>query len=276
MRLSILTTFVCACVAMAAMDINIEFLISKFLGLDNFVPNNCHPVEGNVKFHVCDREEEQAVKIRAMDASVYPLPAGEDVEFEVVGKVDSVVQKGAFLNITIYAGLREVHNGIHPICDLLKEHKVGRGCPLKPTKKDIAFKRTITIPDWIPSSKYLILATVSNPDDSVVLSFSGQYEVKGTPETDARYMQQMNEENKREEEDEQEQEPDTVTVDEDGVKVEGVHAEKILEAALKAAGAAEALQHVEEEQSEEKAEEVAQEEAREDAHEEEKAGRDEL
>ncbi|KAG5358490.1 Phosphatidylglycerol/phosphatidylinositol transfer protein [Yarrowia sp. B02] len=255
MKFSALVSVACVAASALAADSNIEFLLAKFLGLDNMVPKNCQPVPGNVKFLVCERPETQAINITALDASAYPLPAGQDVEFEVVGKVNEIVQDGAYLNVTVYSGFREVHKGIHPLCDLMKAHKIGRGCPLKPTKKDIRFKRTVSIPDWIPSSRYFVLATIYNPDKSVVISFSGQYDVKGTPETDARIQKE------REEEDERRRierdaakvasaggadaaepsEPYTVKADKDHVEIKGEHAEELLDLAEGVAGIAEEL-----------------------------------
>lgn len=262
MRFSAVTSLLCLASTALAVDSNIEFLLAKFLGLDNMVPKNCHPVPGNVNFLVCERPEMQAINITALDASAYPLPAGQDVEFEVVGKVNSLVQDGAYLNVSVYAGFREVHRGIHPLCDLMKEHKIGRGCPLKPTKKDIQFKRSVSIPDWIPSARYFVLATIFNPDKSVVLSFSGQYDVKGTPETDARVKKEREEEDERsriqrEAEKAKEEaekaaaasaepaEPYTVKVDADHVEVQGEHAEELLDLAEDVAGIAESLISIE-------------------------------
>ncbi|AOW00436.1 hypothetical protein B0I72DRAFT_143361 [Yarrowia lipolytica] len=273
MKLLSIASAVCLAASALAADSNIEFILAKFLGLDNMVPKNCHAVPGNVKFLVCDRPEPQAINITALDASAYPLPAGQDVEFEVVGKVNHLVQDGAYLNVSVYSGFREVHRGIHPLCDLMKQHKIGRGCPLKPTKKDIRFKRTVSIPDWIPSSRYFVLATIYNPDKSTVISFSGQYDVKGTPETDARYQKEREEEDERrrleretkkakEEEAKKAdggnesvpggaeaadpdsaapEEPYTVKVDDDHVEVKGEHAEELLGLAKEVAGLAEEL-----------------------------------
>lgn len=259
MKLLSIASVVCLAASTLAADSNIEFILAKFLGLDNMVPKNCHAVPGNVKFLVCDRPEPQALNISALDASAYPLPAGEQVEFEVVGKVNHLIQDGAYLNVSVYSGFREVHRGIHPLCDLMKKNRIGRGCPLKPTKKDIRFKRKVQIPDWIPSSRYFVLATVYNPDKSTVISFSGQYDVKGTPEVDARVQKEREEEDERkriEREARQAEEaaaaaggaaaaepeePYTVKVDKDHVEVKGEHAEELLDLAEEVAGLAESL-----------------------------------
>lgn len=270
MKLLSIASVACLAASCLAADSNIEFILAKFLGLDNMVPKNCHAVPGNVKFLVCDRPEPQALNISALDASAYPLPAGQQVEFEVVGKVNHLIQDGAYLNVSVYSGFREVHRGIHPLCDLMKKNRIGRGCPLKPTKKDIRFKRKVQIPDWIPSARYFVLATVYNPDKSTVLSFSGQYDVKGTPEVDAQFQKEREEEDERkriEREARQAQaagaaaggvaaeeaaeetpveaasddSPYTVKVDEDHVEVKGEHAKELLDLAEEVAGLAQSL-----------------------------------
>ncbi|KAG5355532.1 Phosphatidylglycerol/phosphatidylinositol transfer protein [Yarrowia sp. C11] len=273
MKLLSIASAVCLATATLAADSNIEFILSKFLGLDSFVPKNCHAVPGNVKFLVCDRPDPQAINISAVDSSVYPFPAGKEVEIEIVGRVDHVVQEGAYLNVSVYSGFHQVHAGVHPLCNLMKQHKIGKGCPLKPTKKDIRFKRKVTIPDWIPSARYFVLGTIYNPDKTDVISFSGQYDVKGTPETDAEYHKKRQEEDQRrhlerlandkakeeqrlKEEAEggskaedaaqdesagEPEEPYTVKVEDGNVEIKGEHAEQLLDLAEEAAGIAEEL-----------------------------------
>jgi len=146
----------------SAMTINVDLPPQVSIRDDN--PDNPLKVPGENPLEFCSPQDDFLLTIKKVDLDPNPPQAGKTLTIKATGKLNSRIEKGAYVNLQVKYGLITLVKQTVDLCEQVSN--VDLECPLEAGDLDLV--KDVELPNQIPPGKYTVLADVFTVDDEHV------------------------------------------------------------------------------------------------------------
>ncbi|KAJ3027343.1 Phosphatidylglycerol/phosphatidylinositol transfer protein [Rhizophlyctis rosea] len=127
--------------------------------------------EGSVES--CGRDDD-IFKLEYIRMTPDPPERGKPLTIAIKGKLEEVVQEGAYADVKVNLGFIKLVDQRFDVCENVKE--VGKECPLQPGEEEVT--HTVDFPKEAPPGRYIIHADITNYDGKHVACINAAFQLK--------------------------------------------------------------------------------------------------